>query len=115
MLLCKEMDLTGTYVTSYKLYVSFRIKNKTFKIQIPGTNSVLDVKKSFILEGGSDMLSLNVGNSVFFEAALVFSIGKQRYKVHLVGFRSGFKLFESLDSHEMYRKLIFELDHERQH
>jgi hypothetical protein len=31
------------------------------------------------------MLSLNVGNSVFFEAALLLRRGKQRYKVILVG------------------------------
>jgi hypothetical protein len=31
------------------------------------------------------MLSLNVGNSVIFEAALLLRRGKQRYKVILVG------------------------------
>ena len=61
------------------------------------------------------MLSLNVDNGVFFEAALLFIRGKQRYEVILVGFWSGVKPFESLDSHEMYRNLIFELDNGMKH
>jgi len=33
-------------------------------------------RRSFILEGGSDMLSLKVGNGVLFEAAMLFLRGK---------------------------------------
>jgi hypothetical protein len=61
------------------------------------------------------MLSLNVGNSVLFEAALLFRRGKQRYEVIIVEFRSGFKPFESLDSHEMYGDLITEVANGMKH
>jgi hypothetical protein len=59
------------------------------------------------------MLSVNVFNSAFFKLLCSFRRGKQRYEVILVVFRSGFKRFESLDWHEIYRNLFIKLDNRK--